>query len=133
MPAPSHPCDTHYHSCDIINLPLVPGFLSGCPLALYDYTSTIASLFFVLPFRSVSFVLPKDKHLHLILKGEDEQKVRALDKVIVALNVRKEKYLNYETSINGDLIGNKSAHCRDSKELNYFGVLKKIQIMMVNM
>ena len=52
------------------------------------------------------------------------KKVCVHDKVIVALNTDKENYLNYDTSINGDLIGNVCVCCHDSKELNSFGVNK---------
>ena len=38
----------------------------------------------------------------------------AHDKVIVALNADIEKYLNYETTINGELIGNICVCCHDS-------------------
>ena len=42
------------------------------------------------------------------------------NKVIVALNTSREKYLNYETSFNDDLIGNVCVRCHDTKELNSF-------------
>ena len=47
------------------------------------------------------------------------------DKSIVALNTDKDKYLNYETSNNGDLIGSVHVHCHKSEELNSFGVPRK--------
>ena len=49
----------------------------------------------------------KDKHLHHILKKlkmKHSNKVCAHDKVIVALNADKDKYLNYEKSTSGDNI-----------------------------
>jgi len=51
-------------------------------------------------------------------------KVCAHEKIIVVLNADKEKYLNYETSASGDLIGNVCIRCHDSEELNSFGVPK---------
>ena len=53
------------------------------------------------------------------------KKVCANDKVIVALNTDKDKYLNYETSINGDLIGNVSLRCHGSERLKSFGASKR--------
>ena len=46
------------------------------------------------------------------------------DKVIVALNINKYKYLNNKTSNNGDLIVNLSLRCHDSEILNSFGASK---------
>ena len=45
-------------------------------------------------------------------------------KVVVALNGDKEKYLNYETSINEYLIGNACIRCHYSERLNSFEVPK---------
>ena len=42
------------------------------------------------------------------------------------MNADKEKYLNYETSINGYLNGNVCVRCHDSKVLNCIEI-KKIQ------
>ena len=51
-------------------------------------------------------------------------KVCTHEKIIVVLNADKEKYLNYETSASGDLIGNVCIRCHNSEELNSFGVPK---------
>jgi len=56
---------------------------------------------------------------------EHFNKVCLHNKVIVALNADKEKYLNFETSTGGSTIGNVCMHCHDSKELNFFGIPKK--------
>jgi len=50
------------------------------------------------------------------------QKVCVHDSVVIALNTEKKKYLNFETSANGNTIGCVSVRCHDSKELNFFGV-----------
>ena len=42
------------------------------------------------------------------------KKMYAHDKVIVALNDAIQKYLNYETSVNADLIGNVCGRCHDT-------------------
>ena len=55
------------------------------------------------------------------------QKTYVHDKVIVAMNIDKKKYLNYETSANGNLIGNACVRCHDSKELNFFRVPRKLK------
>ena len=55
-------------------------------------------------------------------------KVCAHDKIIVALNADKDRYLKYETSINGDLIGNVCQRCHDSEKLNFFGLSKLFNI-----
>ena len=55
------------------------------------------------------------------------------DRVIVALNVDKKKYLNYETSSSGSTIGNVCMRCHDSKELNFSGVPKNSIVQMVDM
>ena len=49
------------------------------------------------------------------------------DRVVEALNAKKEKYLNYETSANDNTIGYVCVHCHDSKELNFFGVSRKFK------
>jgi len=54
------------------------------------------------------------------------KKVCAHDKVIVASNGDYEIYLNYETSIDGILIGNVCVRCHDSEALNSFRILEKI-------
>ena len=48
------------------------------------------------------------------------EKACAYNKVILALNAGKEKYLNYETSVTAYLIGNVCVRCHD----NSFGVPK---------
>jgi hypothetical protein len=54
--------------------------------------------------------------------------VYAHDKVIVALNARKEKYLNYETSTSGNTIGNVCVSCHDKEIFDYFGQAIKFNI-----
>jgi exonuclease I len=44
------------------------------------------------------------------------------------LNTDKDRYLNYETSINGDLIGNVCVRCHDSEKLYFFGLAKPFNI-----
>ena len=56
------------------------------------------------------------------------RKARAHEKFSVALNADKEKYLNYETSINGDLTGKVCVRCHDSDVLNSFGITKVFNI-----
>ena len=55
-------------------------------------------------------------------------KVCTHDKIIVVLNADIDRYLNYETSINGDLIGNVCVRCHDSEKLNFFGLSKPFNI-----
>ena len=43
------------------------------------------------------------------------------DEVIVALHARKEKYLDYEKSITGNVIGNVRMRCHAIEVLNSFG------------
>jgi hypothetical protein len=44
------------------------------------------------------------------------------------LNADKNRYLNYETNTNGDIVGNKYLHCRDRERLNFFRLPKKFII-----
>ena len=44
------------------------------------------------------------------------------DKIIVALNADKDKYLNYEKSTNSDTIGNKCELYHNGEKLNFFGL-----------
>ena len=55
------------------------------------------------------------------------------DKFIVALNALKDKYLNYETSTNGDLIGKVCLRCHDSKTFNSLECPRISTIKMVDM
>ena len=52
----------------------------------------------------------------------------AHDKVVVAMNADKDKYLNYETNANGDLIKDECMLCYESKELIFFRSTEKIQV-----
>ena len=61
------------------------------------------------------------------------KKVCAHDKVIVVLNANKDKYFNYETSINGYLFENVSIHCHDIERLNSIGARNDSILMMVDM
>ena len=56
------------------------------------------------------------------------KKVCAYDKVIVALNADKDKYLNYETRNSGDVIENGCVPGHDSERSNFFGILKMFNI-----
>ena len=49
------------------------------------------------------------------------------DSALVALNADREKYLNDEISDNGSTIGSSYVYCHDSKELNFFEVLRKFK------
>ena len=49
------------------------------------------------------------------MKVECSKEVSAQDKAVFSLNADTEKYLNYETSANGDLIGNMLGRCHDSE------------------
>ena len=49
------------------------------------------------------------------------EKVLVYDKAIVAVNADIEKYLNFETCMNGDLIGNVSMRYHNSKQLTSIG------------
>jgi len=55
----------------------------------------------------------------------------ANDKVIVALNADKDKYLNYEKSRSGDTIGNLCLQCQDSEILNFSLEYRKDTIIML--
>jgi len=52
------------------------------------------------------------------------KKVCKHDKVVVTLNADKDKYLNYETSTNGNTIGNVCVCYHDSERLYFFGLSK---------
>ena len=54
------------------------------------------------------------------------KKIFAHDRVVIAINADKDKYLNYETSTSGNTIGNVYVYCQESKRLDSFGVLKKL-------
>ena len=98
------------------------------PIVLWGWTATVDCLLHVFP--NVDCAL-KDKHLHHInekMEMKYSKNVCAHKKVIVVLNADKDKYLNYETSTNGDLIGNVCISFHDSERLNSFGVLKKFNI-----
>ena len=56
------------------------------------------------------------------------KKVCTHDKIIVALNADKDRYLNQERNINGDFIGNVCVRCHDSEKLNFFGLSKPSNI-----
>jgi hypothetical protein len=56
------------------------------------------------------------------MKMKYSKKVCAHDKIIVAMNAEKKKYLKYKISINGDSIGNICVRCHDSEELHSFGI-----------
>ena len=62
------------------------------------------------------------RHILKKVKMKYSKKVCAHDRITVMLNADKEKYLNYETSINGDLIGNVCVRGHASKELNSIGI-----------
>ena len=55
------------------------------------------------------------------------KKVCAQDKIIVALNADKDKYLNYKTT-NSGIIGNVCMRWHDIERLESFGV-RKIQLL----
>jgi hypothetical protein len=55
---------------------------------------------------------------------EHFNRVCSHNKVIVALNADKEKYLNYETSTSGSTIENVCVRCHDSESLDFFGAPK---------
>jgi hypothetical protein len=52
------------------------------------------------------------------------KKICVRDGVIVTLNADKDKYLNYDTNTNGDIIMNVCEHCHDCERLNFFELPK---------
>ena len=61
------------------------------------------------------------------MKTRYPKKTSVHDKVVVAMNTDKEKYLNDKASANRDLIGNVHVRCHDSKELSFFGIPRKLK------
>jgi hypothetical protein len=61
------------------------------------------------------------------LKNKYIKQVFVHDKVSVALNDDKDKYLNFETSTSSNTVRNVCVRCHDSQKLNSFGVSKEFK------